>query len=147
MNKNTFKTISIFLVSVFFLTLTACTHHGERRHSDHGSSNKITGYIAGKLDLDSRQETQLSEVLSNLDEKRKELAKQDELRKIFVNQLKNKYLDEEYLRRETTEFIRELESASDQFITDLGNFHASLNEEQRGKIAGLIESQRHRRHN
>jgi hypothetical protein len=142
MNKKMTKTLVICMMSIFLFAMTACQYHGERRHSGYGNSEGLPYYIASKLDLDSGQETQLTEMLANLEETREELGRRDELRIIFVEQLKNKELDEDYLRQEITEFIREMESSANEFITDLGSFHASLNEQQKGKLADIISRQK-----
>jgi hypothetical protein len=142
MNKKMTKTLVICMVSIFLFAITACQYHGERRHSGYGNSEGLPNYIASKLELDSGQETQLSVMLTNLEEAREELGKRNELRVIFVEQLKRNELDKEYLRQETTEFIRELESTFNKFITDLGSFHASLNEEQKGKLVTLINKEK-----
>ena len=101
MNKKMTKTLVICMMSIFLFTMTACQYHGERRHSGYGNSEGLPNYIANKLDLDSGQETQLSVMLTNLEETRKEQGKRNELRIIFVEQLKRNELDEEYLRQET----------------------------------------------
>jgi len=142
MNKKIIKPLVICMLSVFLLTITACDHYGGRHHSGRGNSDRLTSHIVSELDLDSRQEVKLGEVLSNFEEKREGLGKHDELRNIFVSQLKNKDLDEEYLRQETAQLIRELERISDEFITDLGSFHASLSEEQRGKLVNIINREK-----
>jgi hypothetical protein len=149
MNKKTTKTLVIGMLFISLLTMTACYQHDERRHLGYGDSEGLPGLIVSKLNLNSGQETQLTEMLVNLEETREELGRRDELRIIFVEQLKNKELDEDYLRQEITEFIREMKSSANEFITDLGSFHASLNEEQKGKLADIISRQKgpKRRHN
>jgi len=142
MNKKMTKTLVICMMSIFLIAMTACQYHDERHNSGYGDSEGLPNYIANKLDLDSGQETQLSVMLTNLEETRKEQSKRNELRIIFVDQLKKNELDEEYLIQETKEFIRELESSFNKFITDLGSFHASLNEEQKGKLVNLINKEK-----
>jgi homoaconitase/3-isopropylmalate dehydratase large subunit len=147
MKNKTIKTLVFLTLSIFLLTLTACQHYGERRNSGHESREGLTNHIALELNLNLEQEAHLSEVLSTFEEKREELRRPDELRRIFINQLKKKDLDEALLHREIREFIRELESVSNQFITDLGIFHVSLSQVQREKLVDLIETERRGRHN
>jgi hypothetical protein len=142
MNNKMIKTLVFFTLSIFLLTITACQHNEGRRHFGHGNGAGLTNHIVKELDLDSEQEIQLTEVLTSFEEKKEELDKRNELRKVFVEQLKNKELDTDYLRQETVELIQELENASNEFITNLGSFHASLNEEQKNKLANIISREK-----
>ena len=133
------KTINLKLIisimTILLLGLSACHHHGDRRHSEFGSGDRLTGHVVSELDLTTNQETLLNDIVKDLEEARKELGDSEDLKRIFVSQLNNENLDEEYLRRETARLIRELESVSDKFISNFTSFHASLNEEQRQKLS------------
>jgi hypothetical protein len=138
MKKTNNLKLIICIVTIFTLGLSACQHHGDRRHSEFKNNEKLTGHIVSELDLNGQQEILLNEMLRGLEEAKKELGDRDELKQYFVSQLNSEDLDEDYLRRETYRVIRELESASDKFITGLGSFHASLNEEQRQKLSDFV---------
>jgi hypothetical protein len=142
MNNKMIKTLVFFTLSIFLLTITACQHNEGRRHFGHGNGAGLTNHIVKELDLDFEQEIQLTEVLTSFEEKKEELGKGNELRSILVEQIKNRKFDQDYLRQETVKLIRELEKASNEFITDLGSFHASLSEEQRGKLVNLINEKK-----
>jgi Spy/CpxP family protein refolding chaperone len=147
-NTNNLK-LAICILTILLFGLTACQHHGDRRHSEFENGDRMTDHIVSELDLNEKQETLLNEIVRNLEETRKELGDREELKQILVAQLNSEDLDEEYLRRETARLIRELESASDKFITGLGSFHASLNEEQRQKLSDFVtrEKDNRNRHN
>lgn len=149
MKKTNNLKLVICIVTILMLGLSACQHRGDWRHAEFEKSEKLTGHIVSELDLNGSQETLLNEMIRGLEEAKKELGDRDELKQIFVSQLHSEVLDEEYLRRETYRVIRELESASDKFITGLGSFHASLNEEQRQKLSDFVgrEKGNRNRHN
>lgn len=133
-NTNNLK-LAICILTILLFGLTACQHHGDRRHSEFENGDRLTDHIVSELDLNEKQETLLNGIIGNLKEARKELGNRDELKQIFVSQLNREDFDEEYLRRETASIIGELENASDKFITGLSSFHASLNKEQRQKLS------------
>lgn len=133
-NTNNLK-LAICMLTILLFGLTACQHHGDRRHSEFENGDRLTDHIVSELDLNEKQETLLNGIIGNLKEARKELGNRDELKQIFVSQLNREDFDEEYLRRETASIIGELENASDKFITGLSSFHASLNKEQRQKLS------------
>jgi hypothetical protein len=133
-NTNNLK-LAICMLTILLFGLTACQHHGDRRHSEFENGDRLTDHIVSELDLNEKQETLLNGIIGNLKEARKELGNRDELKQIFVSQLNREDFDEEYLRRETASIIGELENASDKFITGLSSFHATLNKEQRQKLS------------
>jgi len=137
---NTTKNLKLIICSlaIFLFGVTACNHRGGLHHSDIEKNEIRKGHIVSKLDLDGNQEAMLNEIMRDMDETRKDLAGWDELRQIFVSQLKNEDLDEEYLRLETAKVIRELENTSDKLITGIGSFHASLDADQRGKLSDFF---------
>ncbi len=139
MNNHLMKTLIICTLSLILLSFTACRHHGDGRHTD---INRVTGHIVKELALDSDQENQLSGILASFEEKRKELDKPHALRTIFVEQLKNEELDEEYLRKETSEYMQELENTANELITELALFHSSLSVDQREKLANFINKEK-----
>jgi hypothetical protein len=138
MKKTNNIKLVICIVTFLMLGLSACQHRVDRRHSEFENNEKLTGHIVSELDLNGSQEILLNEMFRGLEEAKKELGDRDELKQNFVSQLNSEDLDEEYLRRETYRVIRELENASDKFITGLGSFHASLNEEQRQKLSDFV---------
>ncbi|MCP4370437.1 MAG: hypothetical protein GY797_20345 [Deltaproteobacteria bacterium] len=139
MNSNTIRTLIFCTLSIFFLSITACHHHNEKRYFGHGGGKAgLTNYIVKELDLDSAQEDQLIGILTIFEEKKEGQSKHDELKNIFMEHLKNKELDEEYLRQKTTVYISELKGASNKFITDLTSFHASLNEKQKIELVNFL---------
>lgn len=146
MNKITSITITLFAIITFLLTSTACQHYGERRHADYRTPESATNYISQKLDLDSNQQNKLSAMLTSLADNREKLGGRDDLQKIYVDSLSKEKLDENYLQQVTVEYIRNLEEAAGRFIADLGSFHATLTEEQRGKLAALINDEKRTRH-
>jgi hypothetical protein len=133
-NTNNLK-LAICMLTILLFGLTACQHHGDRRHSEFENGDRMTDHVVSELDLNEKQETLLNGIIGNLKEARKELGNRDELKQIFVFQLSREDFDEEYLRRETASIIGELENASDKFITGLSSFHATLNKEQRQKLS------------
>ena len=143
-NTNNLK-LTICILTILLFGLTACQHHGDLRHSDFDNGDRLTGHIVSELELNGSQETLLNEIVRDLEETRKKLSGREELKQIFVSQLNNEDLDDEYLRRETARVIHELENTSDKFITSLGSFHASLNEEQRKKLFDLVASEKDNR--
>jgi hypothetical protein len=149
MKKTNNLKLTICILTILLLGVSACQHHGDRLHSEFENSERLTGHIVSELDLNTKQEVLLNEIGRDLEEARKELGDRDELKQILVSQLKSDDLDEEYLRRETARLIRELKNASDKFITGLGSFHASLNEEQRQKLSDFAgeEKDNRNRHN
>jgi hypothetical protein len=138
MKKTNNIKLVICIVTFLMLGLSACQHRVDRRHSEFENNEKLTGHIVSELDLNGSQEILLNEMLRGLEEAKKELGERDELKQNFVSQLNSEDLDEEYLRLESYRVIRELENASDKFITGLGSFHASLNEEQRQKLSDFV---------
>jgi Spy/CpxP family protein refolding chaperone len=149
MKTNNHPKLAICIVTILLLGLSACHHHGGRRHSEFGNSDRLTGHIVSELDLTNKQETLLNDIVRDLEEARQELGDRDLLHRTIVSQLESEDLDEEYLRRETGRVIRELESAADTFITGLGTFHASLSAEQRAKLSDFAggEKRNRGRHN
>jgi hypothetical protein len=138
MKKTNNIKLVICIVTFLMLGLSACQHRVDRRHSEFENNEKLTGHIVSELDLNGSQEILLNEMFRVLEEAKKELGDRDELKQNFVSQLNSEDLDEEYLRLESYRVIRELENASDKFITGLGSFHASLNEEQRQKLSDFV---------
>jgi hypothetical protein len=135
MKTNNHLKLAICIATILLFGLSACHHHGGRRHSGFGNSDWRTGHIVSELDLTNKQEILLNDIVRDLEDARQELGDRDELHRTIVSQLESEDLDEEYLRREAGRVIRELESTADTFITGLGTFHASLSEEQRVKLS------------
>ena len=117
MNTKMIKILVFLTLSIFLLTITACHHHDVRQYSGHGNDAGLTSYIVKELDLDSEQEIQLAEVLTSFEEKKEELGKRNELRDIFVEQLKSREFDQDYLRQETVKLIRKLENVSNEILS------------------------------
>jgi hypothetical protein len=149
MKKNSNLKLVICIMTILMLGLTACQHRGDRRHAELENNEKLAGHIVSELELNGSQEILLNEIIRNLEEAKKELGDREELKQIFVSQLNSEVFDEEYLHRETARVTRELERASDKFITGLGSFHASLNEQQRQKLSNFVgrEKGSRNRHN
>lgn len=135
--------LTICILILLLLVLSACQHHGDRRRSEFGHPERLADHIVSELDLNSKQKILLNGIVSNVEETRKEIGGRDELEHILVSQLKSDNLDKEYLRRESARVISELESAMDKFISDLASLHASLNKEQMQKLSEFAGSEKY----
>lgn len=138
MNRKKKRTLVACVLAFSLMTLAACQHHGERRHHSDTDRGRLASHVVAELELDSGQATQIRALLSNLDGKRDDQGHRAQIRNLFVSQLKNEVFDEEHLRDETSKLIRELEAVSEKFIADLGAFHSTLSEEQRGKLVSMM---------
>lgn len=147
MKTKIMKIFSILISTFILLSTAACHQHGERhsfsRINDEGHVQKISE----KLDLDADQQAKLDTVVSTMQGHKNKHGNHGQLSSAFIGQFKKDDFDEGLLQKEVKEYIRELETASEQFIADLGAFHASLSTEQREKLAKLLEGEKPSRHN
>lgn len=86
-NTNNLK-LTIFILTILLFGLTACRHHGDLRHSVYDNGDRLAGHIFSELELNGRQGILLNEIVRDLEETRKKLSDREELKQIFVSQLK-----------------------------------------------------------
>jgi len=144
MNRLHIKLLTTFILSMVLLSVTACHHHSRREQDRFAEHGEITDHISQELSLRPEQSNQLAEFMSWLEDKKESLDKKAELREIFLRELTKDSLDEEYLLQTSSNYIRELEKTSQEFITQLVMFHNSLSEGQMTKMVRLIESDKGR---
>ncbi len=140
MNRLNMKFMTVLVLSVVFLSVTACHRHYNREQDRFAEHGEITNHISKELSLRPDQSMQLVEFMTWFEKRKKSLDRKEELREIFLEELTKDTLDEEYLLQTSTNYIRELEQTSQEFITQLARFHNSLSDDQMTKMVGLIEN-------
>ena len=144
MNRRNMKFMTVLVLSVVFLSVTACHRHYNREQDRFAEHGEITDHISKELSLRPDQSKQLAEFMSWFKKRKESLDRKEELREIFLEELTKDELDKEYLLQTSTNYIRELEQTSQEFITQLAGFHNSLSEDQMTKMVRLIESDKGR---
>ena len=144
MNRLNMKLLMVFVLSIVFLSVTACHQHSNREHDRFAEHGEITDHISKELSLRPDQSAQLADFMSWFEERQESLDRKAELREIFLGELTKDTLDEAYLQQVSVNYIMELDQAAQEFITQLARFHNSLSDEQMTKMAGLIENDKGR---
>lgn len=144
MNRLYMKLPMVFVLSMVFLSVTACHQHSNREHDRFAGNVEITDHIFKELSLRPDQSAQLDEFMSWFEKRQESLDRKEELREIFLEELTKDTLDEEYLLLTSTNYIRELEQTSRELITQLARFHNSLSDDQITKMVVLVESDKGR---
>ncbi len=144
MNRLNMKFMTVVVLSAVFLSVTACHQHYNREQDRLIEHGEVTDHISKELSLRPDQSKQLAEFMSWFKKRKESLDRKEELREIFLEELTKDELDKEYLLQTSTNYIRELEQTSQEFITQLARFHNSLSEDQMTKMVRLIESDKGR---
>ena len=131
------------IVFTLILGIAAC---GSHRGSHHMDQAKLMKRITKKLDLTEMQQGKLQVVLENASNFREGmLVTHTELSSSLNDNFKAVQLDVDGLNRQFDEIESEFSSFRKTMVSDYAEFHASLDDSQREKLASKFEkmSSRH----
>jgi Spy/CpxP family protein refolding chaperone len=146
MNTHILKKSIIMSLLVGMLLITGCHMHDRRHHSDTGRFHDRTEHIVKTLGLNQAQERKLEEILSGPESKNAAHGRGHRLVDDITKELQKEELDEVYLRKATSSYLKELEEASFEFVSQLAAFHKTLTSEQKSELAKLLKTRRGRRY-
>jgi len=132
--------IIVTLTSLFLATGFAACRHGCHRGFDEYDIEAVTNRIAARLDLTDTQKADLKVLTTEIAEKVKEMRSDRETRhREFADLVRQEVVPRETVDQMIAERMEKMQELA-SFATDrLLKFHATLNEEQREKIAFFIE--------
>ncbi|NQT63957.1 MAG: periplasmic heavy metal sensor [Candidatus Marinimicrobia bacterium] len=131
------------LVLALILGIVACGAHQGPHHMDQA---KMMKRITKKLDLNEMQQGKLQVVLENASNFKDGMqANHTELSSSLSNNLSTAHLDVEALNMQFDEIETEFSTFRKAMVSDYAEFHASLDDSQRDKLAANFEkmSKRH----
>ncbi len=133
------------LVLALILGIAACGAHHGPHHMDQA---KMMKRIAKKLDLNEMQQGKLKIVLENASNFKETMqANHTELTESLDENLRSTQLDVDALNLQFDEIESEFSEFRKDMVSDYAEFHASLEEAQREKLATTLEKfKKHRRH-
>lgn len=141
------KVLLFSILLMGFIALSGCSHHGNRYRSENHNFSNHTDRISQELDLSQDQEKHLEVLISNLEDKHTALEKGHTVVEEVFNQLSAEQFDEQYVTNEISEYLDEVEEISLDFVTKLSEFHNTLTNKQRIKLAQHLPSiERERSH-
>jgi len=143
------KVLLFSILLMGFITLTGCSHHGNRHRSDNHNFSNHADRITQELELSQNQEKQLEVLISNLEDKRAALAKGHTVVEEVFKQLSAEQFDEQYITNAISEYLDEVEEISLDFVIKLSELHNTLTNKQRIKLAQHLpstERERYHRH-
>jgi uncharacterized membrane protein len=144
--KLTKRSSIITLIVITALGLGACTaHFGHPRHMN---PEKIMKRATKKLDLNTEQQAKLQLVLETAaDFKQNMHSKHDEFATPLIRNLSQPTIDVDELNTHFDALGTDLSQFRKTMIDQYAEFHASLDDQQRLKLAGFVEKmEKHRRH-
>jgi Spy/CpxP family protein refolding chaperone len=134
-NRRPYAFVAAALVATVGLGAAACN-----RHSPEHRAEWITGKIASELDLNDAQKVKLDAVKTEFLAVRKEVHKdRAQTFKDLIAQVRAKDLDTRKLQAIVEAKTKAVETASPRVIGRIAEFHASLSEQQRDKLATKLE--------
>jgi len=144
--KLTKKTGLLSLIVVTVLGLGACTaHHAHPRNMDPA---KILKRVSKKLDLNENQQSKLKPALETAASFKLEMSsRHDQFSAPLKKNLSQPTIDVDELNSHFDELGADLNQFRKTMLTQYAEFHASLNEEQRGKLTDFMDKmEKHKRY-
>lgn len=135
--------IATFIGIVAF-TLSACGHH---RHDPEDKAEWIAKKITRKLDLDELQQQKLKAVTDEFvaHHKAHRSQKREHMDKL-LSEIRKPELDKSVLNQVVNEHQARINEMAPSIIDKLAEFHASLNDEQKEKLAEKLEHFKNHHH-
>ncbi|MBT3228583.1 MAG: hypothetical protein HOD43_05485 [Candidatus Marinimicrobia bacterium] len=133
------------IIVTLALGMTACGAHRGHHHMDQA---KIMKRITKKLDLNEMQQGKLQVVLENASNFKQGMqANHTELSGSMHENLRSTQLDVDALNMQFDDIETEFKTFRKSMVSDYANFHTSLDDAQREKLAVIFEKmEKHRRH-
>ncbi|MBC8375227.1 MAG: hypothetical protein H8E26_04215 [FCB group bacterium] len=133
------------LILALILGIAACGAHHGPHHMDQA---KMMKRITKKLDLNEMQQGKLKVVIENVSNFKVGMqANHTELSSSLNNNLSAAHLDVDALNLQFHEIETEFSAFRKVIVSDYAEFHASLDNSQRDKLAAKFEKMsKHRRH-
>ncbi len=131
------KAIIISLITI--LAAGGLLLSGFKNRSPEKQLEHLSKHITKKLDLNEEQQAQLENSTAGLLEKKRQLLADQSIKESIIAELRSNSFDEQRLNEVLTQQIDSAQDVITSAVSDLAEFHRSLNPEQRERFVALVE--------